>query len=174
MMTLLAALPAILGALAGMVPSLVQLFTLKANNAYQLEMARLQLQGQKDNTALQIDLAGAQADQRQADRLYDFGSGASGIRWIDALAVFIRPFLTLAFFSIWAVMELFLFIYAVNSGYDLGQLVKLLWPEETQAMFAAIIGFWFGDRMLLRGNQRMAATLAVQPTITTTKTTRGE
>ncbi len=60
-----------------------------------------------------------------------------------------------------------MFIYAVNSGYDLGQLVKVLWPDETQAMFGAIIGFWFGDRMMIRGNQRMAATLSVTtPTVT--------
>lgn len=171
MLALIGVLPAILGALAGMVPAIVQLFTLKANNAHQLEMARLQLQGQKDNTALQVDLAGAQADIRQADRIYDFGSGLSGNKFVDALAVFIRPFITLAFFGLWVVMEVFLFIYAVNTGYDLGQLVKLLWPADTQAMFGAIIGFWFGDRMMLRGQQKMAATLAVQPTVTATKGT---
>ena len=161
MLALIGVLPAILGALAGMVPAIVQLFTMKADNAFKLEMARIQLQGQKDNTALQVDLAGAQADIRQADRIYDFGAGLSGIKWVDALAVFIRPFLTLAFFCIWSLMELFLFVYAVNTGYDLGQLVKLLWPQETQAMFGAIIGFWFGDRMMHRGQERMAATLAV-------------
>jgi hypothetical protein len=163
MIALLAALPAILGALAGMVPSLVQLFTLKANNAQQLALRQLDIQAAKDGIALQVDLASAQADIRQADHIYDFGGGASGIKWIDALAVFIRPFLTLAFFGLWSLMEVFLFIYAVNTGYDLGQLVKLLWPAETQAMFGAIMGFWFGDRMMLRGQQRMAATLAVQP-----------
>jgi hypothetical protein len=168
MIAILAALPAILGALAGMVPAIVQLFTLKAQNAQQLAMAQLQLQAQKEGVALQVDLANAQADVRQADAIYNFGGGASGIKWVDALAIFIRPFLTLAFFFIWSVMEVFLFIYAVNTGYDLGQLVKLMWPAETQAMFGAIIGFWFGDRMMLRGQQKMAATLAVtQPTITT-------
>lgn len=167
MIALLSALPAILGALAGMVPAIVQLFTLKANNAHALAMAQLQLQAQKDNIALQVDLAGAQADIRQAERIYDFGSGSSGIRWVDAVAVLIRPFITIVFFTLWLVLEVFLFIYGVNKGFDLGQLVKLLWPAETQAMFAAIIGFWFGDRMLLRGQQRMAATLAVQPTMTT-------
>lgn len=168
MIAVLAALPAILGALAGMVPSIVQLFTLKAQNAQQLAMAQLQLQAQKEGVALQVDLANAQADVRQADAIYSFGAGSSGIKWVDALAVFIRPFLTLAFFAIWSVMEVFLFIYAVNTGYDLGQLVKLMWPAETQAMFGAIIGFWFGDRMMLRGKQQMAATLAVtQPTNTT-------
>jgi len=163
MIAAFAALPAILGALAGMVPAIIGFFTLKANNAQQLALRQLDIQAAKDGIALQVDLAGAQADIRQADHIYDFGGGASGIKWIDALAVFIRPFLTLAFFFIWSVMEVFLFIYAVNTGYDLGQLVQLCWPTQTQAMFGAIIGFWFGDRMMMRGQQQMAATLAVQP-----------
>ena len=163
MIAALAALPAILGALAGMVPALVQLFTLKANNAHQLAMAQLQLQATKDGVALQVDLANAQADIRQADHIYSFGSGPSGNRFVDALAIFVRPYITLIFFHMWMALEICLFIYGVNSGYDLGQLVKLLWPPETQAMFGAIIGFWFGDRMMLRGQERMAATLAVQP-----------
>ena len=157
----LAALPAILGALAGMVPAIVQLFTLKANNAHQLAMAQEQRQAAKEGVALQIDLAGAQATIRQTEHIYTFGSGPSGNRFVDGLAVFVRPYITLVFFHLWLLLEVFMFIYAVNSGYDLGQLVKVLWPAETQAMFGAIIGFWFGDRMMLRGQQQMAATLAV-------------
>jgi hypothetical protein len=167
MIAVLAALPAILGALAGMVPAIVQLFTLKAQNAQQLAMAQLQLEAQKEGVALQVDLANAQADIRQADHIYSFGAGLSGNRFVDGLAVFVRPYVTLVFFHLWILLEVFMFIYAVNSGYDLGQLVKVLWPDETQAMFGAIIGFWFGDRMMLRGQDRMAATLAVtKPTIT--------
>jgi hypothetical protein len=161
MIAFLAALPAILGALAGMVPSIVQLFTLKANNAQQLAMAQLQLQAQKEGVALQVDLANAQADIRQADAIYNFASGSSGSKFVDALAVFVRPYITLVFFHLWVLLEICLFVYGVNSGYDLGQLVKLLWPTETAAIFGAIMGFWFGDRMMLRGAQRMAATLAV-------------
>lgn len=168
MIAVLAALPAILGALAGMVPALVQLFTLKATNAQQLAMAQLQLQAQKEGVALQVDLANAQADIQQADHIYSFGGGSSGNKFVDGLAVFVRPYITLVFFHLWILLEIFMFIYAVNSGYDLGQLVKVLWPAETQAMFGAIIGFWFGDRMMLRGKQQMAATLAV-----TTPTTKG-
>lgn len=162
MIAVLAALPAILGALAGMVPAIVSLFTLKANNAHQLAMAQLQLQATKDGAALQVDLANAQADIRQADHIYSFGNGLTGNKFVDALAVFVRPYITLVFFHMWLLLEACLFVYGVNSGYDLGQLAKLLWPDETQAMFGAIIGFWFGDRMMLR-KQQMAATLAVQP-----------
>jgi hypothetical protein len=161
MIAFLAALPAILGALAGMVPAIISLFTLKANNAQQLALRQLDMQAAKEGGALQIDLANSQADIRQADHIYSFGDNASGIKWVDALAIFVRPYVTLVFFHLWMALEVCLFIYGVNSGYDLGQLVKLLWPAETQAMFGAIIGFWFGDRMMLRGQERMAATLAV-------------
>lgn len=153
----------ILGALTGLVPSIMQWLTLKANNAQQLAMAQLQLQATKDGVALQVDLANAQADIRQADHIYGFASGASGNRFIDALAIFVRPYITLVFFHLWLVLEVCLFVYGVNSGYDLGQLVKLIWSDETAGIFGAIMGFWFGDRMMLRGQQRMAATLAVQP-----------
>lgn len=163
----------ILGALTGLVPSVMQWLTLKANNAQQLALAQLQMQAAKEGAALQIDLANSQADIRQAEHIYGFASGPSGNRFVDALAIFVRPYITLVFFHLWILLEVSLFIYGVNSGYDLGQLVKLLWSDETAGIFGAIMGFWFGDRMMVRGQQRMAATLAVtQNSTTVTKGTR--
>jgi hypothetical protein len=163
----------ILGALTGLVPSIMQWLTLKANNAQQLALAQLQMQAAKEGAALQIDLANSQADIRQAEHIYGFASGPSGNRFVDALAIFVRPYITIVFFHLWLVLEVCLFIYGVNSGYDLGQLVKLIWSDETAGIFGAIMGFWFGDRMMVRGQQRMAATLAVTQNATTvTKGTR--
>ena len=158
---MLSGIVAVVAALAGMVPSIVQLFTLKANHAQQLAMAQLQMQAAKEGGALQIDLANAQADIRQADHIYGFASGASGNRFVDALAIFVRPYITLVFFHLWILIEVCLVVYGINSGYDLGQLAKLVWDDNTAAIFGAIMGFWFGDRMLKRGQQQMAATLAV-------------
>jgi len=158
---------AILGALAGFAPALIQLFTVKENNAQQLAMAKLQMEATKEGGALQVDLANAQADIKQADHIYAFASGSSGNRFVDALAVFVRPYITIIFFHLWILIEVCLVIYGINSGYDLGQLAKLVWDDNTAAIFGAIMGFWFGDRMMIRGNQRMAATLSVTtPTIT--------
>ena len=158
---MLSGIVAVVAALAGMVPSIVQLSTLKANHAQQLAMAQLQMQAAKEGGALQIDLANAQADIRQADHIYGFASGASGNRFVDALAIFVRPYITLVFFHLWILIEVCLVVYGINSGYDLGQLAKLVWDDNTAAIFGAIMGFWFGDRMLKRGQQQMAATLAV-------------
>lgn len=152
---------AILGAITGMVPAIMQFFTLKANNAQQLALAQLQLQAAREGGALQIDLANSQADIRQAEHIYNFASGSSGNRFVDALAIFVRPYVTLVFFHLWIFLEGCLVIYGINSGYDLGQLVKLVWSDETAGIFGAIMGFWFGDRMMQRGAQRMAATQAV-------------
>ncbi len=152
---------AILGALTGMVPAIMEWLSLKEKNNHALALANLQLEATKIGGALQVDLANSQADIRQAEHIYSFASGSSGYPWVDALAVFIRPYTTMVFLHFWLLMEVGLFIYGVNSGFDLGQLVKLLWSEETAAIFGAIMGFWFGDRMMMRGRQRMAATLAI-------------
>jgi hypothetical protein len=152
---------AAISALAGMVPAILNFFTLKENNAQQLRLETLRQQGEREKIAGQVDIANTQADVRQADHIYEFASGASGNRLVDALAVFVRPYITLVFFHLFLLIEGALLVYGVNSGYDLGQLAKLIWDDNTASIFAAIIGFWFGNRMMTRGAQAMAATLAI-------------
>lgn len=160
---MIAAIGAIAGFLSTVAPLLVQWLTLRENNSHAREMEVLRQQGAREAIAGQVDVANAQVDARQADHIYDFASGSSGYRFVDALAVFIRPFVTLMFFMLYLLMKAGLFIYAVNSGFDLGQLVKLLWGESDEAVFGAIMGFWFGNRVIMR-TQGMAATHAIMQT----------
>jgi len=157
---MIAALGAIAGFLSTVAPLLVQWLTLKETNSHAFSMEQLRQQGEREKIAGQVDIENSRVDARQADHIYDFASGSSGVRWVDALAVFIRPFITLSFFMLYLLMKVGLFIYAVNSGYDLGQLVKLLWSEADEAVFGAIMGFWFGNRVIMR-TQGMAATQAI-------------
>lgn len=157
---MIAAIGAIAGFLSTVAPLLVQWLTLKENNSHAREMELLRQQGEREKIAGQVDIENARVDARQADHIYEFASGASGYRFVDALAVFIRPFITIMFFMLYLMMKAGLFIYAVNSGYDLGQLVKLVWGEADEAIFGAIMGFWFGNRVIMRG-QGMAATQAI-------------
>jgi hypothetical protein len=157
---MIAAIGAIAGFLSTVAPLLVQWLTLKENNSHAREMEQLRQQGEREKIAGQVDIENSRVDARQAEHIYDFASGASGVRWVDALAVFIRPFITLSFFVLYLLMKVGLFIYAVNSGYDLGQLVKLIWSEADEAVFGAIMGFWFGNRVIMR-TQGMAATQAI-------------
>lgn len=158
---MIAMIGAILGFLSSVAPSLVQLFTLKETNAQQIRLEQLKQQGRREEVAGQVDIANSQADARQADHIYDYGAGSSGYRIVDALAVAVRPYITFVFFHFFLLIEVALFVYGVNQGYDLGQLAKLLWDDNTASIFGAIMGFWFGNRVIMRGQQAMAATLAV-------------
>jgi hypothetical protein len=151
---------AILGALTGMVPGVLQLFTQKANNAYQLQLQQLQLEAAKEGKALEIDLANSQADIQQQQSLYKFAGDPSGVRWVDAANTLVRPYITLIVFHVWISVEVALIYYGISKGHTLAELAAAVWDENTQAIFSAIVGFWFGNRMLTRAAP-MAATLAV-------------
>lgn len=156
----MAAIAAILGFLSSVAPLAIQYFSLKENNAQAIRLEALRQQGEREKTAGQVDIANVQADIEQGKHLYDFGSGSSGYKFIDAFAVSIRPYITWVFFHFYLLMKAALFIYGVNRGYDLGQVVKLLWDDTDSSLFGAIMGFWFGNRVIMR-SQQMAATQAI-------------
>lgn len=158
---MITALASIFGALTGLVPSLLQFFTLKASNAHAIELRKLELQAAKEGAALQVDLENARADIRQQEHIYNFANNPSGVKWVDALAIIVRPYITLVMFHLWVLIEVGLFVAAVNGGLNLEQVVAIIWDTDTKALFAAVISFWFGDRMGRRGVQMMAATMAV-------------
>lgn len=151
----------ILGALAGLVPALLQYLSLKANNAQQIELRKLEIEAARQNIALQVDLKNVEADIEQQRNVYNFANAPSGIKWVDALAVFVRPYITLIMFHVWIAIEVMLLLYGIANGVTFNDMVSMLWDADTKSMFAAIIGFWFGDRMGKRNQQQMAATTAV-------------
>jgi len=160
---MIAAITAILGALSGMVPGMLQFFTLKASNAQALALKQLDMQAAKEGAALQVDLANTQSDIQQQQHLYAFAGSPVGIKWVDAVTALVRPYVTLIMFHMWLAIEAALLIDGLRRGYDLMHLAVLIWTPATEAIFGAIMGFWFGNRMLMRGQQQMAATLVLTP-----------
>ena len=43
---------------------------------------------------------------------------------------------------------------AIEKGTEFSEAIKLLWDDETKAIFAAIISFWFGSRAIEKARQR--------------------
>lgn len=168
---MLTAIATILGAVTGLVPGILQFFTMRATNAQQLEIKKLELQAAREGTALEVDLAHAQSDIQQQQQLYNFAREPSGVRWVDALNTLIRPWITIVVFHMWAAVEIALLWYAINKGLDLKQIVDAVWDDAAKGILGAVVGFWFGNRMLTRGNQQMAATQAVTNPPITTKVT---
>ena len=78
----------------------------------------------------------------------------SGTGFIGGLARSVRPIITYAFFLLFAVIEGTLLYGALQAGTDFQEAINILWDEDTKAIFAAIISFWFGSRAIDKNRSR--------------------
>jgi hypothetical protein len=138
----------IVGLLGSFVPGLLNFFTTRQNNDYQLELIKLQMEAAREGQQLQIDMAQSKADIEQQQLLYSYDAGPSGSVVVDALRTSVRPVITYVFFAIWCMIEFVIFFYAIHQGKSFEEIVPLIWSQNTEAVFVTIIAFWFGARLL--------------------------
>ncbi|OHC76319.1 MAG: hypothetical protein A3G18_05390 [Rhodospirillales bacterium RIFCSPLOWO2_12_FULL_58_28] len=111
-----------------------------------MEMQRLGHTQRLEEINVQADIAESQALYRSLR--------PTGVRWVDALAGSVRPVITYAFFTLFAAVKgSALYLLIAVEGMLLAQALPQIWDPETQALFAATLSFWFGQRSLtkLRG-----------------------
>ncbi|MBL0941586.1 MAG: hypothetical protein IBJ00_02490 [Alphaproteobacteria bacterium] len=74
----------------------------------------------------------------------------TGVRWVDALGGTVRPLITYAFFLLYAGVKIaqILIVYKTMSLQNWTDALVYAWHLEDQALFATVISFWFGQRML--------------------------
>ena len=130
----------IVGFISSVLPAIVDLFRAKQEQKYELEKLRLLREIELDKTNSEALKAIYEHDSK-----LDSGGDESGNKWIEGLRASVRPVVTYLF------LLLFLSIKLI-SAWDLGWsfALDLLWDEETQVLFAAIISFWFGSRAMHR------------------------
>ncbi|MBF0355954.1 MAG: hypothetical protein HQL43_12025 [Alphaproteobacteria bacterium] len=107
-----------------------------------MEMQKLGHVQRLEEINVQADIAESQALYRSA--------APSGVPWVDALAGTVRPVITYAFFFLFAAVKgsgLYGLI-AIEGVMLLAQAMPQIWDSETQALFAATLSFWFGNRTL--------------------------
>ncbi len=79
----------------------------------------------------------------------------TGVKWIDGLAGTVRPLLTYAFFALYAVMKYAQWCVALKmiGGGHWSEAILNIWDLEDQALFATIVSFWFGQRMIQKSRE---------------------
>ena len=60
----------------------------------------------------------------------------------------VRPVITYCFFGFFLFYKIVLVMEAIKAGQDLSSISDVIWDEQSQAIFAAIISFWFGSRAI--------------------------
>lgn len=148
MITLAASL---IGFASSAVPELIGSWKDKKDREHELAIMDRQMEQTRLGHTQRLEEISVDADIRESEALYKHDSQPSGVAWVDGLRSSVRPVITYSFFLLFSIVKVSTLILLVaEGGEDLAEALVLVWDVETQALFAAIISFWFGARQLAK------------------------
>lgn len=155
---MISVLASLFGFLTAVLPGLFAYLAKRQKISGEIEIARLKYEASikaNGNEYLKFLQSAADAEHK---RLIDHDCDLmadSGI-W-GALRKSVRPVVTYLFLFLFCGLKVTVFINAMYyNELALDRLVALVWDESTQAIFAAVISFWFGTRAMERWRGSMA------------------
>ncbi len=132
---------AILGFLGALIPELLTFFRDRSDRGHELRILQLQLEQQRQGHQERLEEIRVQHDANQMQALY--ATYRTQIGWVDALNGTVRPVMAYAFFLLYAGVKCIQFSLLDDTA---SALPWQLWSSEDQAIFSAIISFYFGQR----------------------------
>lgn len=152
---MLSILGSLLGFAGSAVPAITDHFAQKQNNKLELDKMRLAAELRKEGFDYDMQMFEKKAmDDEHARLIAHDTSIMNSTGWTSALQKSVRPVITYAFFGLFATIEITLLMQALESGTDFAEAIQLLWDEDTKAIFAAIISFWFGSRAIEKARRK--------------------
>ena len=167
MLTLLSTL---ISFLMGGLPKILDFFQDRADKGHELKMAAMQTErelqlaaagyaGQAKVEEIKLDeikiqssadtqqaLIGAQQAEMQAIYAHDASLNEGTSVWMKNFRASVRPVITFGFFGLLVFVDVGLFSYGWYNNVPFKDLADMLWDSETQALFASVIAFHFGNR----------------------------
>jgi hypothetical protein len=151
---------ALLGSLLGfggsIVPAITDYFGKKQDQKF--ELARMEKQAEliKRGYTHEMQMFDQQANDKEHERLIQHDISINlGTGFISGLQKSVRPVITYSFFTLFAIVEVTLLQKALSTEVPFDQALSLVWDEDTQAIFAAVISFWFGNRAIEKARIRL-------------------
>ena len=156
--------------LMGGLPKILEYFQDKSDKSHELALARMQTERElqlaaagyvaqqqieaikldeiktQTSSAEKISLIDAQQSEMQAIYAHDAALGEGTSTWMKDLRASVRPVITYGFFFLLVGIDGVLAYKGLTSGIEFNTLADQLWDNETQALFASIIVFYFGGR----------------------------
>jgi len=156
--------------LMGGLPKILDFFQDKSDKKHELELAQMQISREvqlaaagyaaqqhieevkldeiKTQTASaeKVSLIDAQSAEMQAIYAHDTSLNEGTSQWMKNLRASVRPVITYGFFFLLVGIDSVLAYKGIKSDVEFKELAKMLWDDDTQALFASIIAFHFGGR----------------------------
>ena len=152
----------LLGTLLGfgtsIVPEVLGFFKQKQANAQELAIIEAKAKYAEQLSTLKIQELDAQDEIEETYGRYAHDRSTDAGGFVNALRGSVRPVLTYLFFIAFASVKGVL-VYAMisNQNIDWVTAVQLAWDDETQAIFSAIIAFWFGNRAMSKARSHISS-----------------
>ena len=144
----------LLGSLIGFgtsfLPKLMDYFQDKQDKAHELALMDKQLEQQKVIGAQKLQMVNVEADIRESEALlkHDAGLQKRSNQWIVDLAASVRPIITYLLF-----VEIFVLTWLLALDMITTEMYQLVFNNEMQAVWAAVVSFWYGARTMSRKQQ---------------------
>ena len=131
------------------VPEVLGYFKQKQANEQEILMLEAKAKYADRLSELKITELDAEADIAEAKSIYTHDSNLDSGTFVNALRGSVRPVITYAFFILFSTVKgVTLYTMVSAEGMDLTAGMLAIWDDETQAIFSAIIAFWFGNRAM--------------------------
>jgi len=138
-----------LGLGGSVIPGIIDGFKDKADRKFELEKIKLQAELKSKMSETEFNMFQAQAHDKEHERLVEHDISINkGTGFIAGLQKSVRPVITYCFFGLFCAIEVSLLSEALSQGMSVSESLNILWDEDTKAIFAAIISFWFGSRAI--------------------------
>ncbi len=124
----------------------------RSDKKHELAVMEVQIRQQKELAIQKLEMVNVEADIREIEALQK-SMQPTGVKWIDGLRGSVRPVITYSFFGLFIFVEVSAYLSLTASGISGLDAVNAVWDEDTKALFAAVIAFWFGGRAIARGKK---------------------
>ena len=139
---MLTLLGSVLGFGTSFLPKVMDYFQDKADKKHELEIMTRQAEINLDRTAIEANI-------REVEAIHEHDASLDGGGFVNGLRASVRPVITYAFFILFSTVKgVTLYTMVATDGMDLTAGMLAVWDQETQAIFSAIIAFWFGNRAM--------------------------
>ena len=148
-------LSTLLGIVSSTIPGIIRYFEKRQELQYELAIGRLKLEAATRGYQIAVDVAGTQADVSEISSARQHDTITKASQWVVNLRASVRPVITYTFFVLIMVVKvgfaIGMVVYAADGSVDgatLDAIHSRLLDDPTNAIFAVIIGFYFGSRSL--------------------------
>ena len=146
---MLSLLGSVLGFGTSFLPKIMDFFQDKQDKKHELAVMEVQIRQQIELATQKLEAVNVEADIREIEALQK-SMQPTGNSFIDGYRSSVRPTITYAFFLLFIFVEISAYLSLTSMGTSGLDAVQIIWDQETKALFAAVISFWFGGRAISR------------------------